>query len=177
MRPCRGTSVFAGSGHCETSSVSELRIRLAARALVLDDDDRVLLVRFGSAERAFWATPGGGIEDGETGEQAVRRELLEETGLDDFELGPHIWTRTGPLDHGGWDGEYEQIYLVRTASFEPAPRLTWDQLRSEGMTGIRWWTLEELGSSEAEFAPRRLPLLLRQLVLHGPPGEPVDVGF
>jgi hypothetical protein len=44
------------------------------------------------------------------------------------------------------------------------------------MTAIRWWTVGELESADAIFAPRRLPLLLRALILHGPPVEPVDAG-
>jgi len=41
---------------------------------------------------------------------------------------------------------------------------------------VRWWTLAELEAKDAIFAPRRLPLLVRELLLHGPPKEPVDVG-
>jgi len=158
--------------------VSEPRLRVAARAVVLDPDDRVLLVRFEFTDRVVWATPGGGIEEGETDEQAIRRELVEEAGLDDFALGALIWTRTHlePLGGGRWDGQTERYYLVRTPAFEPAPRLTWEELRGEGMTAIRWWTLDDLEAAESLFAPRRLPLLLRELILHGPPAEPVDVG-
>jgi hypothetical protein len=96
----------------------------------------------------------------------------------DFELGPLVWTRTHyvRLSGGRWDGQKEQYYLVRTPPFEPAPRLTWEELRAEGMTAIRWWTPGELEATDAIFAPRRLPLLLRELILHGPPAEPVDVG-
>ena len=61
--------------------MAELRIRPAARAIVLDPDDRILLVRFQFPHGTFWATPGGGIEPGETPEEAVRRELAEEAGL------------------------------------------------------------------------------------------------
>jgi 8-oxo-dGTP pyrophosphatase MutT (NUDIX family) len=156
--------------------VAELRIRFATRALVLDEADRVLLVRFGSEKRTFWATPGGGIEGDETDEQAIRRELLEETGLVGFEVGPHLWTRTAPLRYGGWDSETERIYLVRTSSFEPAPRLSWEALRGEGVTALRWWCLAELEAADTAFAPRRLPALVRRLLEYGPPAEPIDVG-
>jgi 8-oxo-dGTP pyrophosphatase MutT (NUDIX family) len=154
------------------------RLRLAARAVVLDELDRALFVRFDFGDRVVWATPGGGIEDGESDEEAIRRELAEEAGLEDFPLGPLVWTRTHhvPLAGGRWDGQRERYYLVRTPSFEPMPRLSWEELRKEGMTAVRWWGQVELETTEALFAPRRLPLLVRELILHGPPAEPVDVG-
>jgi 8-oxo-dGTP pyrophosphatase MutT (NUDIX family) len=158
--------------------MNEQRLRRAARAVVLDDDARILLVRFDFGDRVVWATPGGGIDEGESDEDALRRELVEEAGLDDFELGPLVWTRTHhvPLAGGRWDGQTERYYLVRTPPFVPAPRLTWDELRAEGMTDIRWWTREEMAATDALFAPRRLPLLVRALVLDGAPAEPLDVG-
>lgn len=158
--------------------MSEARLRSAARALVLDDEDRVLLVCHGTGVSAIWVTPGGGVEGKEADEECLRRELLEETGLESFVLGPHLWSRTAhmPLGDGRWDGELERVYLVRTQPFDPAPAQPWAALRADGMTDIRWWTLPELEAAEARFAPRRLPQLLRELILHGPPAEPVDVG-
>ena len=159
--------------------MSSPRLRSAARAIVLDESDRALLVRFDFGDRVVWATPGGGLEEGEGDEEALRRELAEEAGLESFELGPLVWTRTHrvPMGGGRWDGQTERYYLVRCPSFEPAPRLTWEELRREGMTGVRWWPQEELEATTTVFAPRRLPLLLRELILHGPPAEPIDVGF
>jgi ADP-ribose pyrophosphatase YjhB (NUDIX family) len=162
--------------HHETSP--ELRIRSAARALVVDDHGRVLLVRFEfPGAHTVWATVGGGLEPGETHEDAIRRELAEEAGLDDVELGPEIWTRTHVFEPGiKWDGQSERYFLVRTPAFEPAPRHTWEQLNAEGVTAIRWWTADELEASEELFAPSRLSELVRDVLRDGPPEEPVDVG-
>ena len=69
----------------------DLRIREAARALVLDPDDRVLLVRFEfPVTGTRWALPGGGLEPGETHVEALRRELVEEVGLHGAAIGPHV---------------------------------------------------------------------------------------
>jgi 8-oxo-dGTP diphosphatase len=52
-------------------------------AVVHDDVHRLLLVRRGRAPSAGrWSLPGGRVEAGETDAEAVRREVLEETGLD-----------------------------------------------------------------------------------------------
>ncbi len=115
----------------------------------LDESDRVLLVRFEFPRWVGWATPGGGVNPRETDEDAIRRELAEEAGLEAFALGPLIWTRTHLFELGEWDGQVERYYLVRTEAFEPAPGLTWAELNAEHVTDVRWWTLEELEASTA----------------------------
>jgi TDG/mug DNA glycosylase family protein len=154
-----------------------LPLRPAVRAIVLDPTERVLLVRFQWPDKSVWAGPGGGIEPDETPEEAITRELAEECGLRDFDLGPCIWTR----DHwfaemARWGGQSERVYLVRTEAFEPAPDWTPEQLAGEGVVEQRWWTHEELERPGTIFSPRRLPELLRDLLENGPPPETVDVG-
>lgn len=55
-------------------------LRVAAYAVITDDDDRVLLARWTGGRRFAWTMPGGGLEPGEDPEDAVRREVHEETG-------------------------------------------------------------------------------------------------
>jgi len=147
-------------------------LRQAVRALVLDPGGRTVLLRYIDD---VWALPGGGTDPGEADEQVVRRELAEELGLEGYELGPCIWFREHWFAEMGerWGGQAERIYLVRTDAFEPAPRL---DLAAENVVEGRWWTLEELLASAAEFAPRRLPVLLRDLLTTGLPPQPLDVG-
>ncbi len=155
-----------------------MKIRQAVRAIVLDSDDRTVLVHFDFGNRSVWATPGGGINPGESDEHALRRELAEELGLENAAIGPCVWVREhlfqNPL--GDYDGQRERYYLVRTGRFEPAPHLSPEQLRAEYVVGVRWWTLDEIEASEEEFAPSRLAGLLRVLLTDGPPDEPIDVG-
>jgi ADP-ribose pyrophosphatase YjhB (NUDIX family) len=54
--------------------------RTGADAAVFDDDGRILLQK--RSDFHVWGLPGGSIETGETLEQAVRREVKEETGYD-----------------------------------------------------------------------------------------------
>ena len=153
--------------------------RVGARALVLDPDDRVLLVRFVNPETGeeFWATPGGGIDQGESLEDALRRELREETGLEDVELGPVVWKRRHVFPWAGRTlDQSERIAIVRVPAFEPSPQLSATQLAEEGVHELRWWTLGELAVCDANFAPTRIVGFLRQLLEEGPPAEPIDVG-
>lgn len=137
--------------------------RRAVRALCLDAEGRVLLVRFQHplSGHAWWATVGGGIDPGESDELALRRELREEAGLVGFELGPLVHTREVTFP---WQRrllrQFERFYLVRVTEHEPRPAV---DLRDEEVTEIRWWTPGELAASDEEVVPAELPELVRRL--------------
>lgn len=60
----------------------------SAAALIFDDAGRVLLIREGYARRRY-GLPGGALDAGETPEEAIVREVREETGLD-ADVGPLV---------------------------------------------------------------------------------------
>ena len=129
-----------------------LRIREGVRALVVDPDDRVLLVRWElpgpDGPVHVWGAPGGGVEADEDLETALRREVDEELGFDPVTIGPLVWVRTHivPFISGLWDGQHDHFFLVRTDAFEPKPLLTREQLAAEHLMEIRWWTPDELAA-------------------------------
>jgi mutator protein MutT len=52
-----------------------------ASALVIKDGQILLMRRFVKGRGEYWVFPGGGVEEGETVEQAMKREVLEELSL------------------------------------------------------------------------------------------------
>ena len=58
-----------------------LNLREAVRALLLDDDGHLLLVRYEFPTATVWGLAGGGLEPGEDDIAGLRRELREELGL------------------------------------------------------------------------------------------------
>jgi len=56
--------------------------RLAAYAVIVDEQDRILLALWNEGSEPQWTMPGGGVEFEETVEEGVNRELREETGYD-----------------------------------------------------------------------------------------------
>jgi ADP-ribose pyrophosphatase YjhB (NUDIX family) len=155
-----------------------LPLRDAVRAVVLDGEDRLLLVRFGLGHHPFWATPGGGIEAGETHDAAIRRELHEEVGLTEVAIGPAIWTRTHVFALSPeFGGQRETFYLVHVEGGGDAPAFSREELRAEGVTGSQWWTSSALREARHErFVPQRLVELYGALVDDGPPSAVVDAG-
>ena len=159
-------------------AAEEPRIRHAARVLILDENDRILMIHFVDDATAFswWATIGGGLEPGETYEQAARREASEETGLRSVDLGPLVWRREHDyVVRGRRTHQVERFFVARVASFEPVPG-TYPGLEGELFRGLRWWTLDELDATSELIAPARLAPLLRDLLESGPPLEPIDAG-
>jgi ADP-ribose pyrophosphatase YjhB (NUDIX family) len=53
-------------------------------------DDRILLAEHEKGGRQYWLLPGGGLEYGESVEEALKRELMEEAGLE-IEVGTLLW--------------------------------------------------------------------------------------
>lgn len=84
---------------------------IGVRAVLLDDEDRIALVRHTYADH--WYLPGGGVKKGESIEAALRRELAEEVAVTDAAIerivGVYHSPREGKDDH-------IVIYAARTAS-------------------------------------------------------------
>lgn len=154
-------------------SVNPLRERRSARLLITTPKRRVLLFRFVHKSGAldgnvYWATPGGGVEPGETFADAALRELREETGIRKAQLSEPIGRRVVPLQLP--DGEsviaVEQYFVVSTDT-EVISRDSWTAEEREVMVGHQWWSREELSSTSETIYPEGLVEMLDKVGVFG----------
>lgn len=141
-----------------------MRRRDSARLLVLNGDGHLLLFRFvfnagPMAGQEFWATPGGGLDDGETFEQAAIRELFEETGIRVDRVDPPVGQReiVFPILPSGEEVISEERFFLIEAGTPELSRANWTALEFEVMTEHRWWPLDELANTRATVYPGNLP--------------------
>jgi 8-oxo-dGTP pyrophosphatase MutT (NUDIX family) len=151
--------------------------RRAARALLISDGALLLIQGCDPARPeagTWWLTPGGGIDDGESREDAVVREGLEETGLalraDDF--GPVVATRVADFEFAG-DAYHqsEWFFAAEVERFEPHGA-GWEPIEHLALLAYKWWTLAELETSVDVVYPAEIATVLRA-VLAGLVTDPI----
>ncbi|MEU6718906.1 NUDIX domain-containing protein [Nonomuraea sp. NPDC046802] len=152
-----------------------MRTRQSARIVLLDRDERVLMIQVRDdgvivvpgqpVPELFWIPPGGGLEPGESFLDAARRELFEETGLSGVDWGPCLWTRDRNVH---WSGEpvhvHERYFLARVRDDAAVSRDHLQPAERDTITGHRWWPQAELAAAEAILRPPGLPGLLADVV-------------
>lgn len=121
--------------------LTQEKFTVTAGAVVVDEHGRVLLLKHVFRTGSGWGIPGGFIEKGEQPEEAVRRELHEEAGLE-LESAEIAFARTLARPR-----QIEIIFRCRPRGEASAQSLE--------IKGIQWFALDAL-PSELTSDQRRL---------------------
>ena len=137
--------------------------RQAARLLVIDPENSVLLFKYEDDGRKWWATPGGGLEGGETFEQAAVREAAEELAV--TRTVKPLWCRNVEFGFRGQSiRQVEQYFLLQVSRDDVALGGVVEHAhRREGIVAARWWSLEEIETTSEHVFPEDLCERLRDL--------------
>ena len=148
--------------------------RQAARVLLVDAQDRLLLLRgtdpSDPSSGEWWFTPGGGLDEGEQPEQAARRELAEETGLalPPGALGPVVHERVASFTFAGTDYRQAEVYYLARVDAHEVDTSGWTALEVVSVTGHRWWPRAEIACTPDRVYPADLTDVLARALAAGP---------
>lgn len=143
-----------------------MRERKSARLLVISPSRDVLLFKFlhkegALAGRNYWATPGGGLEEGETFHAAAIRELREETGIQvNAVIGPVADRRFSMLLPSGETVFAVEQYFIVHAQNQTVSNSEWTLHETQVMADHHWWSAHELRSTKETVWPEALVEML-----------------
>jgi len=115
---------------------------VSAAAIISNGEGKVLLLNHVLRPDSGWGYPGGFVNKGEQPEDAIRREVREETGieLDELQLS---------VVHTSGSGRHIEILFTATAVGEP-------EVRSREIMGLRWFKIDGLPNEMARSQQKRI---------------------
>ena len=109
--------------------------RVVAKALITDPAGKILVVKEG---QDFWSLPGGGLEHGESAQDCIKREIKEEIGIEDVEIGDIIYSTNVYLDRK----DIWMTWIVYKAKIAAS-----DFVFGDGVTDAKYINIEDIQQS------------------------------
>jgi 8-oxo-dGTP pyrophosphatase MutT (NUDIX family) len=151
--------------------------RIGARVLLLDEHDRVLLIHArdpDNPDHHWWELPGGGLDDGESLEQAAIREVAEETGIELDHLGPRVWIRESRFHYRNRDHHrIDHVFLARRPDATATVATKPTDNEKLGLIKRAWLTTARLHDTTDKLVPPELPTLLDAILTGNAPAQPI----
>ncbi len=122
------------------------KLRRKVRAIISDQDGNFLLIQPHSYKAHSWSFVGGGVEEGESIDEAIRRELKEEVGIEDvislkvsairpwYEFSQKI----KQARNADYDGQIASLFWIEISNNTPI------QLQAEEVKDFRWAKIDKV---------------------------------
>ena len=157
-----------------------MRTRKNARVILINEFNEIYLFKFHfeflQEDKTLWVTPGGGVEEGETFEEGLQRELYEELGLDIIIDEPYAFFRRIPfISASGEEFISDERYFIIKDFHET---ISFDHMSSGEMALTkdgRWWSADDISSSDEEFFAEDLEDILNDIINDALPNTPQEI--
>jgi ADP-ribose pyrophosphatase YjhB (NUDIX family) len=126
-----------------------MKIRNCSRALIVNKESKILLQRFEfskiNGNKILWVTPGGGLKDNESYEDALERELYEELGIKIKIYETPVLILDVPI-YGEKETfiSHEVYYLIGFRENMDISLNNMTNNEKNTFKGLKWWSKEEL---------------------------------
>jgi len=120
-----------------------IQFRVSVVGLFIDNHEVLLLHQTTPPEPDCWDLPGGGLEPGETLFAALKREIQEETGIEEFNVDKLLTVVEGFFPQPD-DQLMHTLNIVYQCSLDSKPLTLVSNDSEIGIKGIQWLDISEL---------------------------------
>ncbi|PZO85070.1 MAG: hypothetical protein DI626_07755 [Micavibrio aeruginosavorus] len=156
--------------------LENLPVRNVSRVLLIHED-KVLLMKVDLPDRSFWCTIGGGMENNETVEEAVKREAYEEVGLtgQDVTWDRSVWHGEHVLKRHGVDTLHKETFVLGYANSTKIDPAALTEEEKAVVKEFKWWPIHELETTTEFVVPPSMVTHIKPIMNGQIPHSPIQI--